>query len=375
MSLTSTNSSSNFSTRGVRLRNEFLTLEYVNNKPLFKSIRKATSYLHKMGIQRRDGHFLNIEETLYLSEIGGAIVVDQKGKQLTIPQLYKILGNLRVSLLKYTVFTQLIRAGYIVKTPKKNQENNNQSSFGYSVKMRTFQFPKELMDQFPHVYSTKLPSGPFSFRLHLPQINTQSGITHLFVSDIESEHIKILDLNTKMAEKIKKSEFQLISNIRRFDREPWECLRPRYWPNFNCLSSCENWKTYQIRREAIISNRRGNKRGRREEDEEGNNREPGYDYELFNKSATNRPIYRVLVIDDRFPSGHPNFAELQYLTESPNYSNNGEQKINNFNNYLLPPLLVASGSPNCLRFIQIQKGDPLNICLPQNDFTEFNNLL
>uniref|UniRef100_A0A915MMG8 Uncharacterized protein n=1 Tax=Meloidogyne javanica TaxID=6303 RepID=A0A915MMG8_MELJA len=353
MSLTSTNSSSNFSSRGVRLRNEFLTLEYVNNKPLFKSIRKATSYLYKMGIQRRDGHFLNIEETLYLSEIGAAIVVDQKGKQLTIPQLYKILGNLRVSLLK-SFFTQLIRAGYTVKTPKKNQENNNQSSFGYSVKMRTFQFPKELMDQFPHVYSTKLPSGPFSFRLHLPQINTQYGITHLFVSDIE--------------------KFQLISNIRRFDREPWECLRPRYWPNFNCLSSCENWKTYQIRREAIISNRRGNKRGRMREDE-GNNREPGYDYELFSKGATNRAIYRVLVIDDRFPSGHPNFAELQYLTESPNYSTNEEQKINDFVNYLLPPLLVASGSPNCLRFIQIQKGDPLNICLPQNDFTEFNNLL
>uniref|UniRef100_A0A914NMF0 Uncharacterized protein n=1 Tax=Meloidogyne incognita TaxID=6306 RepID=A0A914NMF0_MELIC len=102
--------------------------------------------------------------------------------------------------------------------------------------------------------------------------------------------------------------------------------------------------------------------------------EPGYDYELFSKGATNRAIYRVLVIDDRFPSGHPNFAELQYLTESPNYSNNEEQKINNFVNYL-PPLLVASGSPNCLRFIQVQKGDPLNICLPQNDFTEFNNLL
>nr|CAD2207039.1 unnamed protein product [Meloidogyne enterolobii] len=119
MSLTSTNSSSNFSSRGVRLRSEFLTLEYVNNKPLFKSIRKSTSYSYKMGIQRRDGHFLNIEETLYLSEIGGAIVVDQKGKQLTIPQLYKILGNLRVSLLKYTVFTQLIRAGYVVKHPRK----------------------------------------------------------------------------------------------------------------------------------------------------------------------------------------------------------------------------------------------------------------
>nr|CAD2207040.1 unnamed protein product [Meloidogyne enterolobii] len=194
------------------------------------------------------------------------------------------------------------------------------------------------------------------------------------MSDIESEHIKILDLNTKMAEKIKKSEFQLISNIRRFDREPWECLRPRYWPNFNCLSSCENWKTYQIRREAIISNRRGNKRGRREEDEEGNNSLAMIMNCLIRVLLTEQST-EFLVIDDRFPSGHPNFAELQYLTESPNYSNNEEQKINNFNNYLLPPLLVASGSPNCLRFIQIQKGDPLNICLPQNDFTEFNNLL
>jgi hypothetical protein len=54
-----------------------------------------------MGIHRKDGHFLNIEETLYLSEIGAAIVIDQKGKQLSIPQLYSILGNLHVSLLKY----------------------------------------------------------------------------------------------------------------------------------------------------------------------------------------------------------------------------------------------------------------------------------
>ncbi|KAL7072935.1 hypothetical protein ACQ4LE_008208 [Meloidogyne hapla] len=367
MSYTSTSSSSSsiFSSQGVRLRNEFLTLEYNNNKPLFKSIRKATSFLSKMGIQRRDGHFLTIEEALYLSEIGAAIVVDQKGKQLTIPQLYKILGNLNVSLLKYTVYTQLIRAGYIVKIPKKNGEN--QSSLGYSVKMKTFEFPKELMDQFPSVYSTN--TRPFSYRLHLPQINTQSGITNLFKSDGEREHIQIVDLNTKMAEKVKNVEFQLISNIRRFDKEPWECLRPRYWPNFNSLRFCENWKTYQIKREAIIQNsrnRRGNKRGREDE----RKRENGYDYELFSKGATNRPIYRVLIIDDRFPSGHPNFAELQYLIELPNL-NNGEQQINNLNNQL-PPLLVASGSPTCLRFIQIQKGDPQNLCVPQNDFTEFN---
>ena len=62
-----------------------------------------------MGIHRRDGHFLNIEETLYLSEIGAAIVVDQKGKQLAIPQLYALLGRLRVSLLKFILIFKFIK--------------------------------------------------------------------------------------------------------------------------------------------------------------------------------------------------------------------------------------------------------------------------
>ncbi|KAF7640372.1 hypothetical protein Mgra_00000194 [Meloidogyne graminicola] len=341
-------SSSSFFSLNVRLRNDFLTLEYQNNKPLFKSIRQNTSHLSKMGIKRKDGHFLTIEETLYLTEIGAAIVVDQKGNKLTISQLYALLGNLHISLLKYTVFVKLVKAGYIVRKSLQNKnEKGIQQSLGYSVKLRNFQFPKELMDQFPCVYSLKTP-GPFSLRLHLPQININSEFTSLFKSDSESENIQLEELNNQMAKKVKNFEFKLLSNIRRFDREPWECLRPKYWPSFHTLRSCENWVSYQIRREALLQNlrnRRGNKRERREEERES----PFYDYEVFNKNINEIPLYRILVIDNRFSSDYPTFSEIEYLIEM-------SKQINKNNNYKLTtisPLLIVYGTPTCLQFIKV----------------------
>ena len=57
-----------------------------------------------MGHQRGDGHFFNIEEALFLAELGAALVVDQQRNPLNIQQIYGLLGQFGISSLKFVLY-------------------------------------------------------------------------------------------------------------------------------------------------------------------------------------------------------------------------------------------------------------------------------
>jgi tRNA splicing endonuclease len=98
------------------------------------NLHMQKSHLRKMGMHRPDGDFLTIEEALYLSELGAALVLDQGGNPLAIQQVYSILGQQQISALRfgftkiiknvsfwrYAIFAHLIRAGYIVRRPRSD---------------------------------------------------------------------------------------------------------------------------------------------------------------------------------------------------------------------------------------------------------------
>lgn len=335
-------SNSTFLPNGVRLRNELLTLEYQPGKPLFKSIRRKTSHLKKMGIHRRDGDFLSIEEALYLTELGAAVVVDQRGNALAIQQLYTLLGQMRVSALRYSAFTQLVRAGYTVRRPDLcravREEDEARSSRDYPIKVRAFQFPKHLLDQFPSIQAVN-NAGLFGFRLILPPICQPPDISAalLFANDESRPQLDIAFLNGPMAEHVRQLEHIHLADVRRWDRGPWDQCRPRHWPAFHQLRSSENWKVYELRREGLLRNRSRQQAQKRQ-------REPPceYDYELFADNGA-QPIYRVLVVDDRFPPGHPNFAELQKIAIPIEEDSSS-----------MAPLIVATGTPTCVKMSQVR---------------------
>jgi hypothetical protein len=70
-----------------------------------------------MGVTRRDGRrYLSAEEAFYLVQSERAIAeLDQK--RLSLADLYRILEACNVSLLKLAAYSEIVRAGYVVKQP------------------------------------------------------------------------------------------------------------------------------------------------------------------------------------------------------------------------------------------------------------------
>ncbi|KAL3088857.1 hypothetical protein niasHS_009149 [Heterodera schachtii] len=336
---------------GIRLRNDHLTLEYRPNKPMLRSIGKATHHLAKMGVRRAHGDFLRIEEALYLAELGAAVVLNQNRAPLTIPHLFSLMCSMNVSLFKYAVYAQLVRAGYVVRRPSDTAVTDDaSSSASYAVKACAFHFPQHLLDQFPSI----IPSSDerLAVSLHLPPIQrvhednhgtvamkatllNKNGIDGGGVDDDDEKLCITLDnLNVTMHEHIRKNEQFLLRDVRRQHSEPWNICRPRWWPSLRSLHDLDSWRVYALRREALLQKRRHQ-----------NNRQP---------TTAQRPFSIAGA------STQPNFAILHKL--ATDCRSRGTQ------------LLLATGTPSCVRINQFIAESDESLRVPQNIVSLFTQV-
>ncbi|KAL3084592.1 hypothetical protein niasHT_035591 [Heterodera trifolii] len=354
---------------GIRLRNDHLTLEHRPGKPMLRSIGKATHHLAKMGVRRAHGDFLRIEEALYLAELGAAVVLNQNRAPLTIPHLFSLMCSMNVSLFKYAVYAQLVRAGYVVRRPSDTAVTDDaSSSTSYAVKACAFHFPQRLLDQ---VFL--LNGNVQKISLHLPPIQrvhednhgtvamkatllNKNGIDGGGVDDDDEKLCITLDnLNVTMHEHIRKNEQFLLRDVRRQHSEPWNICRPRWWPSLRSLHDLDSWRVYALRREALLLQKRRHQNNRQPTTAQSFN-DSCFAYELFpDERASTKPIYSVIIIEPFSIAGasaQPNFALLHKL--ATDCRSHGTQ------------LLLATGTPSCVRINQFIVESDESLRVPQD---------
>ncbi|KAI3421287.1 IG-like protein [Globodera pallida] len=341
---------------GIHLRSDHLTLEYRRDKPMLKSIGKQTHHLAKMGIRRSDGDFLRIDEALYLAELGAAVVLDPYRNPLAVAQLYTLMCSMGVSLFKYAVYAQLVRAGYVVRKPSEfissssggSTSSECYSSADYAVKVSAFHFPPQLLDQFPSI-TASASDDRLAISLHIPPIQTHDNDAPAPATTLLNENnnkddengcvddnhcssaVTIENLNGQMNAHIRKIEHSLLRDVRRQHSEPWNNCRPRWWPSMRSLHALDSWRLYALRRDALLQQRGG----RRPQTER--RRESCFDYELFtDEKSSTTPIYSVIIVEpNSLPGAQPNFGVMFKLATE--CRKRGSQ------------LLVATGSPTCVK--------------------------
>lgn len=304
-------------TIGVPLKKSLLILEYHPGKPLFKCINEASNYLSKFGIRQINGCFLQIEEALYLSERGSAKIICN-GFTQSIAQIYSLLLAQQISLMKYSVFSLMVNAGYILKKPHSTKQEVNPS---LSTLSNTFHFPVEILDQFPSI-------SPNTETIVSTGIQHELPLDYKLIGDPE---LSIGWLNTRIAYSLKDQIQHLLKNLRR------ECLvqescRPRYWPvQFTEIQSADNWQMYEYRRLSLLKKKRINTTV----SVSNCSQLPFYDYDIQIQQKSD-PIYHLLVIDERFSKGQHNLTGfIQTLFESSQL-----------------PLLVATGDASCFKILR-----------------------
>ncbi|CAG9537525.1 unnamed protein product [Cercopithifilaria johnstoni] len=262
-------------------------IEYNAEDKIFKALQLRNACEMKMGIRRRDGHYFFVEEVVWMVETGLAVVF-HRGIQLSVQECYRLLGIFLITPEKFFVYSYLKRAGYII-VPYK--------AFGISVDsgnderwelVSKFLFPVNLLDQFPTDKSMKLTVTNFR---HNPKLMEVFGISEDFpTSNIESVQWD------------KCSESQ--GNFK-------EILRPRYWPRFDQFSNrVPTWSDYRKERAKIL-------KLNSVKDISGSIHLP-IDYDIyvgdgtFCRNLSPKPIYRLLVVDIRFP--FPSVSDLHWLS-------------------------------------------------------------
>jgi len=260
---------------------------------------------------------LVIEEALHLSEIGSALV-RSNGQVFTIAQLYLLLDANKISTFKYLVYSHMVRAGYIVRRPSE-APNICQTDTNYSVSVDAFHFPASLLSQFPSI-SQNCQS------IIIPKIKNMSSDDRLLNDDSE---LTVDSLNTLTTSWLKNRN-SLLFRLR-VDREPWIHYRPRNWPNFSSLKSSQNWRIYEMRRLNLLKSHKQRKRNHW--------KTPSpllHDYDVLNSPNTT-PIYRLLIIDERFPCVGPSVLEISTIAQSSTV-----------------PLLVATGNQTCFKISKFE---------------------
>uniref|UniRef100_A0A914IA47 tRNA-splicing endonuclease subunit Sen54 N-terminal domain-containing protein n=1 Tax=Globodera rostochiensis TaxID=31243 RepID=A0A914IA47_GLORO len=349
---------------GIYLRSDHLTLEYRRDKPMLKSIGKQTHHLAKMGIRRSDGDFLRIDEALYLAELGAAVVLDPHRNPLAVAQLCTLMCSTGVSLFKYAVYAQLVRAG------GSSTSSECYSSIDYAVKVRAFHFPPQLLDQFPSITASSSSDDRLAISLRIPPIQTHDNDATAPATTLLNENnnkddenggggcvndnhcscaLTIENLNGQMNAHIRKIEHSLLRDVRRQHSEPWNNCRPRWWPSMRSLHALDSWRVYALRRDALLQ-QRGGRRPQMER-----RRESCFDYELFtDEKSSTTPIYSVIIVEPHsLPGAHPNFGVLFKLATE--CRKRGSQ------------LLVATGSPTCVKISQFLAESDESLSVPGDE--------
>ncbi|CAD5226696.1 unnamed protein product [Bursaphelenchus xylophilus] len=96
-------------------KSEFLLLEVDIKKQKIVVIQPKSSHLSKMGYFEDKTHFLSIEETIYLVQIGAAAVLTPTSTYpLSLSQLIALLPLFGSCLQRFSVFSSLYSNGFVV---------------------------------------------------------------------------------------------------------------------------------------------------------------------------------------------------------------------------------------------------------------------
>uniref|UniRef100_A0A914C534 tRNA-splicing endonuclease subunit Sen54 N-terminal domain-containing protein n=1 Tax=Acrobeloides nanus TaxID=290746 RepID=A0A914C534_9BILA len=298
--------------------------------PMLKVFQKRTNYLSYMGIPGRsqDEHFLYQEEAVFLAEHNSAIIF-LNGKVLPISAVFTILNQFGISFLKYAAYAQLIKAGYILRRASSVQHKLATETPSFPTTSSAFHQPPELLERFPG-FSQDGES------LVIPPSSCQSPL--LGIPDLSNE--PKLEQISKLIKDLK-TKVQVRSG-----HEPWTRCRPGYWPSFESLRSTENWHTYSREKDRLQQLTREHEQALRGWNQSS---APKHDYDIYANDGSythtkqSKPMYRLLVADDRYNSQIPSPIELAALTSASPIE-----------------LLIASGDPGHLRIVKCS-GDPLKL--------------
>ncbi|KAL3990158.1 hypothetical protein ACH3XW_30620 [Acanthocheilonema viteae] len=262
-------------------------IEYNAENKIFKALQLRNACEMKMGIRRRDGHYFFVEEVVWMVETGLAVVL-HRGMQLSVQECYRLLGIFLITPEKFFVYSYLKRAGYVIVPYRAfgiSIDSDNDERWESAPK---FLFPVHLLDQFPTDKSMKLTVTNFHHNAKLVEV---FGISE----DFPTSNIESIQWN-------KHSEAQ---------RNMKEILRPHYWPRFDQFSiHVPTWSDYRKERAKIL------KLGSVNDISDSVHLPIDYDIYAgdgtFCRNRSPKPIYRLLVVDVRFP--FPSVSDLHWLS-------------------------------------------------------------
>ncbi|EJW88013.1 hypothetical protein WUBG_01074 [Wuchereria bancrofti] len=246
-------------------------IEYNAEDKVFKAFQLRNACEMKMGIRRRDGHYFFVEEVVWMVE-----------------ECYRLLEKFLITPEKFFVYSYLKRAGYVVIPYKAfgiSIDDENDERWELEPK---FLFPVNLLDQFPTTKSMKLTMTNFHRN---PKLMEVFGICE----DFPTANIERTNWN------------KYSGNQRNFR----EILRPRYWPRFDQFSSrVPTWSDYRKERAKILK--------LNPPADVSDFIHLPIDYDIyagdgtFCRNLSPKPIYRLLVVNFRFP--FPSVSDLHWLS-------------------------------------------------------------
>jgi len=133
----------------VKKRNDLMLIQVDLSKKTFVVVQEKTSHCSKFGTHKGPLHFLEIEEAVYLAELGAAaVLIDPKSNEfLSLNQVFALLPLFNLTFYQFCAYRSMARANYRVR--RASEENKH--LYNYEVYLHSINdvpFNEESRDNF-----------------------------------------------------------------------------------------------------------------------------------------------------------------------------------------------------------------------------------